>query len=563
MTSETTYRSESITRAVRRATADRLPPLRIEVERTGPIDVRSVEVDGHGGRAFLVVERATGVSVLVDPTGDRARVLELVYDAQDAAEDAGEPAPAVGVIALPRPAGEAAHADADAGEPAAASDDGRPGRDLVTRLARRLGAPVLARGEAPATRDDDAARADEDGDVAPAAHPLPGSGLNVRLLALRGGDPQGGIVAVEASGAPAQLFVGDALGESGPKRLGRDRAAAMRFVMDLERNLLAPHGDDAVVRPRGAGATTIGDLREQTTAWRRGFGLPASTAASPVWFTDGGRMLRLRRMHADPAHAEHRFVMLMIGATVHAAFDPDEPLTFLPAFGVYPPIAAFLGLSGAGVSDADRSPRRVLHLGAGALAVPRMISAARPGSRHEVVDIEPAVFAFARAHLPLRDPTAITEHVADARDAVARFVSRRLRGESGGFDAVVTDVFDGLTVPPHLSTVEAFAGVRDCLEAGGVALVNLPADPGSDSARVVVAAMREVFAHVAVAGPVDVAEGRAAGNVIAAGSDAPIDVAGTARSLRDEHAPGVPHVVLGGAALDAWIGAVRADRDGD
>lgn len=528
----------------------RLPPLAIEVSGTPTLEVRSVEVDGDGTRTMLVTDRASGASLLVDPSGDRARVLELVYDAQEAAEDAGTPLPRLEGIVL-------THRDREAAE-------------TVARVRRRLGAPVLA-GALPAASDaagsnnTDPIRADRE---VTAGETLALGTSTARILPMHGYAADGIALAIDGAeratgakdaAATTHVFVGDALTESGPPAIRRNRPAAMALIMNLERGLLAGHPDDTTVWRRAAPPITVGELQDASTQWRRGYGLPASTDASPVWFTPDGSTLRLRRVNGEPDHPEHRFIMLMIGASVQGVADPDDPFAFYAPAGVFPPVAALLGLEPASASSSPE-PMRALHLGAGLLVVLRMIDAARPGSAHVAVDAEPTVVDFVRTFVPLAPSTDLEVLGGDARQRVDALGAERREP----FDVVVVDVFDRLRTPPSITSVEAFASMSSVLTPDGTVVVNLIADPDSDSAQTVVAAMREVFAHVVVAGPTPVAEGRAFGNVVAAGSDARIETADVVRRLRGDE---TPHTVLADddGSLATWLGdaANRPIRDSD
>ncbi|MGO2111491.1 MAG: fused MFS/spermidine synthase [Pseudoclavibacter sp.] len=534
-----------------------LPPLDIVRDRTSAHDIYGVTVApagrrGEEPRTWLVVDRATGEAMLIDPAGDRSRVLELVYEAQERAEDEHAHVPRVARILLTRRVDEAAA--------------------TLTRVRRRLAAPVFA-GSPDGSDVLDCPLGDDIDAVAQPGVDLPLGDSHVRVVPLHAGSRDGiGIIveavgdgafddagaagtsgAGEATASPAHLFVGDALGASGPPRLGRDRVAAMTLTMQLERGLLEDLPGDARVWRRRAEPTTIAELRAQAPAWRREYGLPATSETAPVWFTPAGSTMRLRRLAGDQEHPDHRFVMIMVGSTVHSCIDPADPFAFADVYGVYPPIAAFLGLGPSGADwpggrRRERGGVRTLHLGAGALAVPRMISAALPGSTHVAVDLEPAIVDFALTHLPLADPAGVSIVEGDARAVVDRFVQE---GEAP-FDAIVVDVFDRLTVPRQVSSVEAFAAMRELLVPGSLVVANLPADPGSEAARVVVAAMRQVFSNVAVAAPAPVLDDERSGNVIVAGTDAPLRLDDVARRLRGE---ATEHRVLEGDELDDWLGA--------
>src|SRR5688500_11299940 len=48
-----------------------------------------------------------------------------------------------------------------------------------------------------------------------------------------------------------------------------------------------------------------------------------------------------------------------------------------------------------------RQPLTAIHLGAGALTTPRYVEATRPGSRQQVIELEPGLWDLVRENLPL------------------------------------------------------------------------------------------------------------------------------------------------------------------
>lgn len=97
-----------------------------------------------------------------------------------------------------------------------------------------------------------------------------------------------------------------------------------------------------------------------------------------------------------------------------------------------------------------------------------------------------------------------------------------------GQDLVVGDAFGGVSVPWHLTTVEAMTDVRRVLTPDGVYVANLIDHGDLAFARAEVATLRQVFDYVVVAGepedlgmdPVAAPDG---GNIVVAASDRPID----------------------------------------
>src|SRR5690606_26416298 len=98
-------------------------------------------------------------------------------------------------------------------------------------------------------------------------------------------------------------------------------------------------------------------------------------------------------------------------------------------------------------------PITALHLGGGAYTIPRYIEATRPGSRQQVIELDPELIAFVREHLPLPKRASIRVRQGDARDKLDSLPA----GLLGVVDLVVVDVFSGSTTPGHLTTVEFFS----------------------------------------------------------------------------------------------------------
>lgn len=125
-------------------------------------------------------------------------------------------------------------------------------------------------------------------------------------------------------------------------------------------------------------------------------------------------------------------------------------------------------------------PIDILHLGAGALTLPRYVQATRPGSDQTVVDIDRELVSFVAAELPLPEGTRLTSVMADARDAVQSLAGRT-------FDAVVLDIAAGVDTAPHLTGRDMFSVLLDLLAPAGALLVNVGDETGlrflADQAR--------------------------------------------------------------------------------
>jgi spermidine synthase len=196
---------------------------------------------------------------------------------------------------------------------------------------------------------------------------------------------------------------------------------------------------------------------------------------------------------------------------------------------------------------------RALHLGGGALTLPRYLAHTRPGSSQLVVEIDGQLTDLVRAALPWDRRWRIRVRAADARAALAGM-------RPGGFDLVVGDVFAGARTPAHLTSVEFVRLAAAALEGAGVYAVNV-ADGGPLAfARGQAAAVRAVFPHVCLIAEPAVLRARRFGNLVLAGCRAPLPLAQLAR-----RAAGDPFAarLLGGADLEAWLGGARPVHDAD
>ncbi|GGL01916.1 hypothetical protein GCM10012284_40580 [Mangrovihabitans endophyticus] len=176
---------------------------------------------------------------------------------------------------------------------------------------------------------------------------------------------------------------------------------------------------------------------------------------------------------------------------------------------------------------APHQPLRVLHLGGGALTVPRYVAATRPGSRQRVVEIDGSLVELVRRALPWDPGWHLKVRVGDAREAVTTV-------RAGGYDVVVCDVFAGARTPAHLTSVEFVEAVSRALAPDGWLIANVTDGPPLRHAKVQVATMRAVLPEAIVIADSTVLRGRRFGNlVVVAGRTAPPTAALTRRAAGD------------------------------
>jgi spermidine synthase len=164
---------------------------------------------------------------------------------------------------------------------------------------------------------------------------------------------------------------------------------------------------------------------------------------------------------------------------------------------------------------------RVLHLGGGGYTMPRFMEAVYPGSRNDVVEIDPAVTEVAYELLGLPRATAVRSYNEDARMFLARGAT------TGQYDIVIGDVFNDLSAPFHLTTVEFNRMVKARLAPGGIYKVNIIDDyrHGRYLASFV-KTMQAAFENVYLLGTAGEASWHEPGlaNYVVVASDRPVDM---------------------------------------
>ncbi|MCQ0021811.1 fused MFS/spermidine synthase [Streptomyces somaliensis DSM 40738] len=201
----------------------------------------------------------------------------------------------------------------------------------------------------------------------------------------------------------------------------------------------------------------------------------------------------------------------------------------------------------------EGAPLDAVHLGGGALTLPRYVAATRPGSRQEVVEADRGLLALVAEHLPVPEGAGITVHGADARAWLEAAPARSA-------DLVVGDVFGGSRVPAHLTSVEYAREVERVLRPGGCYAVNLADGAPFGFLRPQLATLAAVFGEVALIAEPAVLRGRRFGNVVLVASHAPVD---TARLSRWAAADAFPARVEHGSALARLTGGAAVVRDAD
>jgi spermidine synthase len=228
---------------------------------------------------------------------------------------------------------------------------------------------------------------------------------------------------------------------------------------------------------------------------------------------------------------------LLVEGTAQSHVDPDDPTRLFFEY------ARRIGH----VVDAMKlpgEPLRVLHLGGGALTLPRYVEATRPGCRQVVVELDREMLDVVLARLPLPSGAAIEVIVGDAASVILD-----LAAAAASFDVLVIDLYTRLDAPEFVDTREFMAGCLELVAPGGVIVANVADAAGLTRLRAQTRAIARAApsAELLIAGDPSVLSGAEEGNavLVAAPDGVPVDLV---RRLL-EHGPH-PAEVLEGPQLD-------------
>lgn len=192
------------------------------------------------------------------------------------------------------------------------------------------------------------------------------------------------------------------------------------------------------------------------------------------------------------------------------------------------------------------APITAVHLGAGALTLPRYVEATRPGSRQQVVELEQELVDLVREHLPWSRRASIRVRYGDAREVLGRLPG----GLTGNTDLVIVDIFSGARTPAHVTSIEFYREASALLNSDGIIAVNVADGPGLAFARSQAATLSAAVGHVAAFAETQILKGRRFGNIVLVGSNSELPLDFVPRLLA-----GGPHPakVIAGGELRAFI----------
>ncbi|WP_433343441.1 spermidine synthase [Streptomyces sp. CA-253872] len=199
----------------------------------------------------------------------------------------------------------------------------------------------------------------------------------------------------------------------------------------------------------------------------------------------------------------------------------------------------------------EGAPLDAVHLGGGALTLPRYFAATRPGSRQDVVEADRGLAALVAEEFPAVPGAAV--HVEDARAWLER-------APEHSADVLVADVFGGSSVPGHLTTTGYAREAARVLRPGGLYLANLADSAPFAFLAAQLATLGTAFPHLALLAEPAVLRGRRFGNLVVLASTAPLVTEGLARRCAQDAFPA--RLVDDPDAIGALRGTARPVHDG-
>ncbi|MET0978231.1 MAG: fused MFS/spermidine synthase [Paeniglutamicibacter terrestris] len=158
---------------------------------------------------------------------------------------------------------------------------------------------------------------------------------------------------------------------------------------------------------------------------------------------------------------------------------------------------------------------RALHLGGGACSMARWADDTYPNARQLVVELDGKLATLVRAWFDLPRAPLLRIRVGEAGEVLGTLTEATR-------DLIIRDVFAGDQTPKDLTTLAFTAQAARVLDTDGLYIVNCGDTPALENARREAATIGAVFKYVAIVADPTMLKGRRHGNVIIAGSNAPI-----------------------------------------
>ncbi|WIY82329.1 fused MFS/spermidine synthase [Propionimicrobium sp. PCR01-08-3] len=238
--------------------------------------------------------------------------------------------------------------------------------------------------------------------------------------------------------------------------------------------------------------------------------------------------------------------VLTMDEVAHSWVDPDDPTRLEFAYMVR--LADYLDLA-AGPGER----MWVIHIGGGAMSLPRYVAATRPTSAQIVLEPNVELTAKVREYLPLPPRSGVKVRPLGGREGVTEMPDDYAQ-------AIVVDAFADARVPKSLISTEFFEQCFRVLHADGMLLVNVIDTFPLAWTKRVLAGISQFAGHLALSAELAVLKGRRHGNLVLAASRAELPVD---QIVRKAAGADFPYRVMHGAKLVSFIGGAEPFTDAD
>lgn len=238
--------------------------------------------------------------------------------------------------------------------------------------------------------------------------------------------------------------------------------------------------------------------------------------------------------------------VLTMDEVAHSWVDPDDPTRL--EFAYMMRLADYLDIA---APEGERM--RVIHVGGGAMSLPRYVAATRPTSPQIVLEPNEELTAKVREYLPLPARSGIKVRPVDGREGVTAMPDDYAQ-------VIVVDAFADARVPASLVSTEFFAQCFRVLYLDGMLLFNVIDTFPLAWTRRVLAGAAEFGEHLALSTESAVLKGRRHGNLVLAASRAPLQ---TDQIVRKAAGAAFPYRLLYGSKLVSFIGGAEPFTDED
>lgn len=150
----------------------------------------------------------------------------------------------------------------------------------------------------------------------------------------------------------------------------------------------------------------------------------------------------------------------------------------------------------------DKNKISVLSIGGGGYIIPRYVEKVWPGSRIDVVEIDPGVTEAAIQAFGLERNTSINTFTMDARNYIDRLLKKkRTGGQTTRYDFIYEDAFNDYSIPFQLTTKEFNDKIAQILTDDGLYLINVIDTHDSGLfLGTIIKTLEQTFSHIYVIG---------------------------------------------------------------